>query len=248
MRNLLIIVLLCLLVGQGACSRRNNSSQIDTSGSGGDSLADNGTQARTQLENGREFYRKDQDEKAIEAFQQAIKLDSDLAEAHFRLGLTYDAIGREQEAAESYKNAVRSYKKYFSVPENDNDAEAHYNLAQTYAGLSLYTEAVREYRVATRLKNDDADMFYDMGLALARLAQYDEAAAAFSKSLEIDPENYRAEDELEEAREGVKRIKAGKKHQEALLKKKKEEELKKEQEGPTPDTRTSPADSKQPQA
>ena len=43
----------------------------------------------------------------------------------------------------------------------------------------------------------------------------------FSKSLEIDPENYRAEDALEEAREGVQRIKAGKKHQEDLLKKQK---------------------------
>ena len=70
-------------------------------------------------------------------------------------------------------------------------------------------------------------MFYDLGTALSKLAQYDEAAAAFSKSLEIDPNNYRAEDALEEAREGVKRIKAGKKHQEDLLKKKeKEEELK----------------------
>lgn len=249
MRNLLIIVGLCLLLGQGACSRRSSSTgQPDANAAGGTSAADAGTQARTYLESGREFYRNDQDEKAIEAFQQAIKLDPDLAEAHFRLGLTYDAIGKEQEAEEAYKIAVKSYKKYFSVPENDKDAEAHYNLAQTYAGLSLYTEAVREYRVATRLKDDDADMYYDLGLALARLAQYDEAAAAFSKSLEIDPDNFRAEDELEEAREGVKRIKAGKKHQEELLKKKKDEELKKGEDGATPDKSTKPANSRKPQA
>ncbi len=249
MRSLLIIVGFCLLLGQGACSRRNNSTgQPDANATGGVSAADSGSQARTHLESGREFYRNDQDEKAIEAFQQAIKLDPDLAEAHFRLGLTYDAIGKEQEAEEAYKNAVKSYKKFFSLPENDKDAEAHYNLAQTYAGLSLYTEAVREYRVATRLKDDDADMYYDMGLALARLAQYDEAAAAFSKSLEIDPDNFRAEDELEEAREGVKRIKAGKKHQEALLKKKKAEELKKGQDGSSPDNTSKPTSPKKPQA
>jgi tetratricopeptide (TPR) repeat protein len=69
-------------------------------------------------------------------------------------------------------------------------------------------------------------MFYDLGTALSKLAQYDEAVAAFSKSLEIDPENTRAEDALEEAREGVQRIKAGKKHQEDLLKKQQEDELK----------------------
>ena len=70
-------------------------------------------------------------------------------------------------------------------------------------------------------------MYYDLGTALTKLAQYDEAVAAFSKSLELDPENYRAQDALEEAREGLKRIRAGKKHQEDLLKKQKGEELKK---------------------
>jgi tetratricopeptide (TPR) repeat protein len=77
------------------------------------------------------------------------------------------------------------------------------------------------------LKTDDPDIYYDLGLAHTKLAQYDQAAAAFSKSLEIDPNYYRAQDELDEAREGVKRIRAGKKHQADLLKKKKEEELKK---------------------
>jgi len=70
-------------------------------------------------------------------------------------------------------------------------------------------------------------MFYDLGTAYTKLAQYDAAAAAFSKSLEIDPDYYRAQDALAEARDGVKRIRAGKKHQEDMLKKQKEEELKK---------------------
>jgi Tfp pilus assembly protein PilF len=103
---------------------------------------------------------------------------------------------------------------------------------------------VREYRQATRLKDDDADMFYDLGTALTKLAQYDEAAAAFSKSLEIDPNYYRAEDALEEAREGVQRIKAGKKHQEDLLKKQKEEELKNGEDGTQSNLSPSSANSK----
>jgi tetratricopeptide (TPR) repeat protein len=36
-------------------------------------------------------------------------------------------------------------------------------------------------------------------MAHTKLAQYTEAANAFSKSLEIDPENYRAQDALDEA-------------------------------------------------
>ncbi|HEU4769208.1 MAG TPA: tetratricopeptide repeat protein, partial [Pyrinomonadaceae bacterium] len=130
-----------------------------------------------------------------------------------------------EEAESRYKKALEVYKKHLDA--NPDDFEAHYNLGQTYANLAQYSDAIREYRQATRLKTDDPDIYYDLGLAHTKLAQYDAAAAAFSKSLEIDPDYYRAQDALEEAREGVKRIRAGKKHQEALLKKQKEEELKK---------------------
>jgi len=58
---------------------------------------------------------------------------------------------------------------------------------------------VKEYRQATRLNPDDGDIYFDLGASLARLAQYDEAAAAFQKCLDIDPDNYRAQDALDEA-------------------------------------------------
>jgi len=225
MKLVLFIVILCLLFGQGACRRKKTTGGNANSLSGVSSTAEGDrTQARVLLEQGKEAYRTDQDEKAADAFEQAVKLDPNLAEAEFRLALAYEALGKTQEVEETYKKAIEKYKKY--LESNKDDAEGHYNLGQTYAGLHLYTEAVREYRQAIHLKDDDADVYYDLGTALTKLAQYDEAAAAFSKSLEIDPENYRAQDALEEAREGVQRIKAGKKHQEDLLKKQKEGELK----------------------
>jgi tetratricopeptide (TPR) repeat protein len=220
-----LIVIFFLAIGQGACRRKKPvNANSNVSVEAGLSAEENRTHARAYLEEGEQLYINDQDEKAVETFQEAIKLDPELAEAYFRLGLAYVAVGKDQEAEDAYKKAVEKYKKYLEA--NGKDAEAHYNMGQAYAGLHLYSEAVREYRQATRLKDDDADMFYDLGTALTKLAQYDEAVAAFSKSLEIDPDNTRAEDALEEAREGVQRIKAGKKHQEDLLKKQKEDELK----------------------
>ncbi len=225
MKLALLIVIFSLLLGQAGC-RRNKTTGGNANGLTGVSSTAEGdrTQARVLLEQGKEFYRTDQDDKAADAFEQAIKLDPNLAEAHFRLGLAYEALGKEHEAEESYKKAIEKHKKY--LEKNKDDAEGHYDLGQTYAGLHLYSEAVKEYRQAIHLKDDDADMYYDLGTALTKLAQYDEAVAAFSKSLEIDPENYRAQDALEEAREGVQRIKAGKKHQEDLLKRQKVDELK----------------------
>jgi len=229
MNKALVIILFSLLV-LGGCKRAaksNANSSGGGSGSSSEAVTPDPQQARSFLEKGKLLYHDDQDGEASEAFKQAIVLDPTLAEAHFRLGLAYEALNKADEAEKEYKTAVESYKKFFDNDENSSDAEAHYNLGQTYAGLHQYSDAIREYRQATKIKSDDADIYYDLGLAHTKLAQYSEAASAFSKSLEIDPENYRAQDALDEARDGMKRVQAGKKHQEDLLKKEKADELKK---------------------
>ena len=234
MRLILLICALCLLVLAYGCNR---SGQHSTNNSAGPATVSNGiegdrSRAREQLEKGKQLYRDDQDEQAVQAFEEAVKLDPDLAEAHFRLGLGYEALGKREESEAEYKKAVETYKKYLA--DHEDDAEAHYDLGQTYAGLGQYSDAIREYRQATKLKENDPDIYYDLGVAHTKLAQYDAAAAAFSKSLEIDPENYRAQDGLDEAKAGIKRIRDGRKHQEDLLKKQKEEELKKAGASPSP--------------
>ena len=226
MRLILLFCSVGLLAFTFGCKR---SGQQSTNNSAGTAEVSNGsgdrTQAKALLDKGKELYRDDQDTDAVAAFEQAVKIDPDLAEAYFRLGLGYEALQKREQAESQYKKAVEAYKKY--LDSNPDDAEAHYNLGQTYANLDQFSEAIREYRQATKLKADDPDIYFDLGIAHTKLAQYEPAAAAFSKALEIDPDYYRAQDALDEAREGIKRIKAGKTHQEDLLKKQKEEELKK---------------------
>jgi tetratricopeptide (TPR) repeat protein len=244
MKSRIVVLIVCLLLSSAACRR---GSQTNVNGSGGagagtTSSAGDVGQAKSLVERGKELYRSDQDAEAAEAFQKALKLDPDLAEAYFRLGLAYEALNKQEEADAEYKKAIASFKKH--LEKNPDDAESHYMLGQTYAGLHQYSDAVRSYRQAAKLKGDDADIYFDLGEALARLAQYDEAVVAFNKSLEIDPDNYRAEDAREEAKEGAKRIKVGKKHQADLLKKQKEEELKKAGETASPAAPTKPTPGK----
>jgi len=235
MRSILLICAVWLVVFTIGCKRSGQQSTNNSAGSQhvSNGLEGNQAQAREHLQKGKELYINDQDSEAVLAFQEAVRLDPGLAEAHFRLGLGYESLGKREEAEAEYKKAVEAYKKYFE--ENRDDAEAHYALGQTYANLGQYSEAIREYREATKLKNDDPDMFYDLGVAYTKLAQYDAAASAFSKSLEIDPDYYRAQDGLDEAKEGIKRIRTGRKHNEDLLKKQKEEELKKAGASPSPE-------------
>jgi tetratricopeptide (TPR) repeat protein len=235
MRSVLLICAVCLVVSAFGCKRSNQQSTNNSAGPSqvSNNLAEDRTRAREQLEKGKQLYRDDQDAEAALAFMEAIRLDPDLAEAHFRLGLGYESLGKREEAESQYKKAVAAYKKYFE--QNENDAQAHYDFGQTYAGLGQYSDAIREYREATKLKDDDPDIFYDLGVAHTKLAQYDQAAAAFQKALDIDPDYYRAQDGLDEAKAGIKRIRAGIKHQINMLKKQKEDELKKAGASPTPE-------------
>lgn len=227
MKSRILITLVCLVLLASGCRRgaQTNSNNSNNPGTAGAGSTGGAAEARALLEKGKQLYQTDQDAEAAEAFKQALQLDPELAEAHFRLGLAYDALNKQEEAEAEYKKATESFKKH--LEKSPDDAEAHYDLGQTYAGLRQFSDAIREYRQAAKLKNNDADIYYDLGTALMKLAQYDEAASAFSKSLDIDPDNYRAADALDEAKEGVQRIRAGKKHQEDLLRKQKEDELKK---------------------
>jgi Flp pilus assembly protein TadD len=234
MRSILVICAVWLFILAVGCKRSAQQSRNDnvlTLQVSNDLAADR-VRARTLLDKGRELYRNDQDAEAVLSFMEAVRLDPDLAEAHFRLGLGYESLGKRDEAEAEYKKAVEAYKKYFQ--EKRDDPEAHYALGQTYANLGQYSEAIREYKEATKLKEDDPDIYYDLGFAHTKLAQYDQAAAAFSKALEIDPDYYRAQDGLDEAKEGIQRIRAGRKHQEDLLKKQQKEEEKKAAASPSP--------------
>ncbi len=175
------------------------------------------SEARTLLEKGKELFRQDHDKEAAETFQKALDLDPDFAEAHFRLGLTYAAQGQKEKAEEEYARAVEAYKKH--VRTNQKDADAFFNMGLAYAKLSKHDEAVKALRQAVKIETEDGDMYYELGTELSKIAQYQEAVAAFQKAIDLDPDNYRALEALDKAKEGAERIKVLQKRQEELLKK-----------------------------
>ncbi len=218
MRRLVALILGVMAVcALGACRRNTNKSPTSE-----DTNTQSGTEAMQReaqalVEKGKELYLNNDDKQAVEAFQQAIKLNPDFAEAHFRLSLALNVLERKPEADESLKKSIALYKK--TVEADSKDADALFNMGVAYSLLHLDEDAARSFRQVTRLRPDDEEAFYQFGKAETRLAHYDEAATAFQKALELDPYDTRVNDALDDAREGVKRIKEGKKHAEDQLKK-----------------------------
>ena len=176
--------------------------------------------AQSLVDQGKELYKNDQDEQAVEKFKQAINQDPDNAEAHVRLGMSHAALGNKDEAEAEYKKSVELFKK--KIQNDPKDGDAFFLLGEAHTFLHQDEDATRAYRQATKLKPEDEEAWYRLGMAETRLAQYPEAISAFQKALEVDPNDSRASDGLENAQEGAQRIKEGKKHAEDMLKKQQE--------------------------
>ncbi|MDM7921810.1 MAG: tetratricopeptide repeat protein [Pyrinomonadaceae bacterium] len=169
-------------------------------------------------------------EKAIEVLNRAVELNPDLAEAYFRLGIAYSLIEfRDQAAADesveptptpspgekkpkekktnseiAFEKAVEAYKKI--IDSNGEDHAAYYNLGRAYNKLNEDEDAAKALRQAVKLNPEDTEYQTELGSILIKLAKYPEAVGALKKALELDPQNLEAEELLEKAEAGRKRI------------------------------------------
>ncbi|HEY6229471.1 MAG TPA: tetratricopeptide repeat protein [Verrucomicrobiae bacterium] len=201
-----------------SANRNSNSNTGSSSATAGDPEQAK-RQAQTLVDEGKELYKNDQDEQAAEKFKQAIVQDANNAEAHLRLGMSYAALEKKDDAEAEYKKSIELFKKRQS---DSKDGNAAFLLGEAHSFLHQDEDAVRAYRQATKLTPEDEEAWYRLGMAETRLAQYPEAISAFQKALELDPNDSRASDGLENAQEGAQRIKEGKKHAEDMLKKQQE--------------------------
>ncbi len=99
----LVAVASFLFVGMCGCRRgagKNANANLSPS-AGSESESERSRHEQSLIDQGKEFYKNDQDEQAVAAFQEAIRLNPDLAEAHLRLGMAYAALERKPEADES---------------------------------------------------------------------------------------------------------------------------------------------------
>lgn len=184
--------------------------------------------ATEALAEGNRLFDNGETVKAIEALLDAVKLDPDLAEAHFKLGVAYALIeAQDQTVTEpvdtsspssktrkpkevktnseiSFENAVAAYKKILAASKEDD--VAHFNLGLAYNKLNEDKDAEKSIREAVKLKPEDTEYQTELGSILIKLAKYYEAVGALKKAIELDPTNTKAEELLEKAEAGRKRI------------------------------------------
>jgi tetratricopeptide (TPR) repeat protein len=173
--------------------------------------------ARALFVRGLQAYKEDHDEEAIEHLKRAVELSPDFAEAHYRLGLAYNATKQAEEADKAFAEAVKAYEKI--VKQEPKNSDAYYFLGLCYEKLGKYDDAVKALKEAVKNSpQEDDDKYYELASAHFKIAQYDEAVRALNKTLEIKPDHYPAQELLEQARNGARRLEEFRRRQEQLRK------------------------------
>ncbi len=226
-KYLLIIVLTAVSIFSVSCSQSN--ANADANNANQAPAKPEYTDAATAFEAGNAFFEANETEKAIDAFKAAVKLDPDLAEAHFKLGIAYAQIESEQElvvtpseavnsdekpkkeaksnSVLAFENAVTAYKKILG--DDPKNELAQFNLGRVYDRLNKDEESRKALEQAVKIKPEDSQYRTELGSILIKLAQYDEAVRSLRKALELDETNARAQDLLEQAEAGKKRVDFG---------------------------------------
>ena len=118
---------------------------------------------------------------AVEALQQAIKMDPDLVDAHYTLGQAYSRLG-----VEKFPAAVDQFVEALRLKPDLVNARVALSSILLQEGDSY--AAVSELQGAIRYAPRNADLHMLLGKARYASRQYAEAIATFRRALELNPQ------------------------------------------------------------
>ena len=219
MRKIFLVLCLLTALAGGACWRAN-SGDADANANSPNGALPQYADAATALADGTKFLDDGDIDKAIDALDQAVKLDPNLAEGWFKLGIAHALAEKRDEtlvtneanknpkaksnSEKAFEKAVAAYRKVIDA--NPEDDVAYFNLGRAYNKLNEDQDAAKALRQAVKLKPDDTEYQTELGAILIKLAQYQEAIPPLKKALELDPDNIRAQELLEDAEAGRSRV------------------------------------------
>ena len=89
-------------------------------------------------------------ERAIQEYDEAIRLERQEADAYYKRGLAYEALGKTKEAERDFERAIQKYDE--GIREYPDDGRYQYYRALAYEALGKTIEAERDFAKAKELR------------------------------------------------------------------------------------------------
>ncbi len=119
-------------------------------------------------------------DEALASYDEALRIEPALVEAHSNRGNTLRELGRFEDALASYDAALHIKPDY---------AEAYLNRGNTLKSAGRPTEALASYDTALHIKPTLVEAHYNRGVVLAEYGRSNEALSAYEAALRLKP-NY----------------------------------------------------------
>lgn len=147
------------------------------------------TDAETALAEGKKLLDADETEKSIEAFKQAVKLNPDLAEAYFNMGIAYALLEDEQEEAQSSSpSATTDEETTTATPAKKSKGKKEEVLKLTQS-QKAFQNAAEIYEKVTKENPKDDVAFFNLGRSYNKLNKDEEAEKAFRQAVKLKPDD-----------------------------------------------------------
>ena len=126
-------------------------------------------------------------EAAVQAYESALRLDPDYAEAQNNLGITYRDAGRYYgEQRGDLPTAIGYLER--AVALRPDEYESFRLLGIAYGQSGNNARAVTYFEKATALLPENADAWFNLGIAQQNAGQAAAAAASFTRARRLDPD------------------------------------------------------------
>lgn len=117
---------------------------------------------------------------SVSSFLKVVQLQPELPDVHNNLGVAYHAIGKWQEAGQSFEQALRLNPHY---------ERAYYNLGTLLESRGLFADAVKCYRKSHELSRNP-ETYEKLADVLKLTQDWDESAAIYRELLEQAPGDF----------------------------------------------------------
>lgn len=115
---------------------------------------------------------------AIQAYEEALKIDPDFAEAWNNKGYVLFSLQKYEEAIAAYDRALMIDPMF---------VEARYNKANALYKLKKFEQAIQVYDQVLKIRPLSAKAWNNKGNSLASLRRFDESIMAYEQALKINP-------------------------------------------------------------
>jgi tetratricopeptide (TPR) repeat protein len=135
---------------------------------------------------GNEFFRAGDADKAISEYREALKLNPNNFQAHYRLGFLLYNVTKE------YEQGMAHYAKAIRI--NPDDPRINYDLGMALGHQGKHDQAIGYLSASAKrmpgkldLQYNLADVRYNLGLLLFHQRRFKEAAANLSEAVHLEP-------------------------------------------------------------